>query len=137
MQESQHMEFKRQRKDDLLKWISAFANVEAGAVPVGCDDQGQAVGIQRAQKLLEDIPNKVRDVLCIVIDVNLQLHGALETLEVITASQPVNSSAIAARYPQVTQRTIERWQKKLREQGEIEFQGAPKAGGYFVKEHHV
>lgn len=55
MQESQHMEFKRQWKDDLLKWISAFANAEGGLLLVGYDDQGQAVGIQHAQKLLEDI----------------------------------------------------------------------------------
>lgn len=29
MQESRHLEFKRQWKDDLLKWISAFANANA------------------------------------------------------------------------------------------------------------
>lgn len=88
MQESQHMEFKRQWKDDLLKCISAFANAEDGAVLVGYDDQGQAVGIQRAQKLLEDISNKVRDVLGIVTDVNLQLHGALETLHIQVPAYP-------------------------------------------------
>ncbi|KAB0548047.1 hypothetical protein F7R01_11185 [Pseudomonas argentinensis] len=102
---------------------------------MGYDNQGQAVGIQRAQKLLEEIPNKVRDVLCIVIDVNLQLHGALEILEVITANQPVNASAIAAPYPAGYSKNHRALPKKLREQGEIEFQSAPKMGGYFVKEH--
>ena len=86
MQESQYMEFKPQWKDDLLKWISAFANAEGAALLVGYD--GQAVGIQHAQKLLEDIPNKVRDVLGIVTDVNLQLHGALETLHIQVPAYP-------------------------------------------------
>lgn len=31
----------------------------------------------------------------------------------------------------VTRRTIERWLKQLKDQGQIEFRGAPKTGGYF------
>ncbi|WP_049792729.1 ATP-binding protein [Pseudomonas fulva] len=61
--------------------------------------------------------------------------GVKELLEFITANQPVNASAIAVRYLQVTQRVIGRRLKKLCEQGGIEFQSAPKTGGYFVKEH--
>lgn len=49
---------------------------------------GSAVGIQPAQKLLEEIPNKVRDVLGIVVDVNLQLHGALESLHIQVPAAP-------------------------------------------------
>lgn len=43
--------------------------------------------------------------------------GVKEVLEFVRANQPVNASTIAAHYPQVTQRTIERWLKTLREQG--------------------
>lgn len=32
-------------------------------------------------------------------------------------------------------RTVERWLKTLREQGKIEYQGAPRTGGYVVKAH--
>lgn len=32
----------------------------------------------------------------------------------------------------VTQRTIERWLKQLKDQGQIEFNGAPKTGGYYA-----
>jgi ATP-dependent DNA helicase RecG len=28
---------------------------------------------------------------------------------------------------------LERWLKQLREEGKIEFRGAPKTGGYFLK----
>jgi ATP-dependent DNA helicase RecG len=31
----------------------------------------------------------------------------------------------------VTQRTIERWTKLLREENKIEFKGVPKTGGYY------
>jgi len=88
MQESQHTEFKHHWKDDLLKWISAFANAEGGVLMVGYDDHGHAVGIEHTAKLLEDIPNKVRDVLGIVVDVNLVPHGSLETLHIQVPAYP-------------------------------------------------
>jgi len=34
----------------------------------------------------------------------------------------------------IPQRTIERWLKKLREEGKITFTGARKTGGYFARE---
>lgn len=40
----------------------------------------------------------------------------------------------AAQHPHVTLRVIERWPEGLREQGPIEFKGAPKMGGYFTIE---
>ena len=37
---------------------------------IGMNDNGKVVGVADADKLLEDIPNKVRDVLGIIVDVN-------------------------------------------------------------------
>ena len=71
MQEAHNLEFKREWKDELLKWISAFANAQGGTLIIGVDNDGQAVGVPQAAKLLEDIPNKVRDVLGIMVEVNL------------------------------------------------------------------
>lgn len=88
MQESQHTEFKRQWKDELLKWICGFANAEGGVLMVGYNDQGKPVGVVNAEKLLEDIPNKVRDVFGIVVDVNLVMHGELQTLHIKVADYP-------------------------------------------------
>jgi predicted HTH transcriptional regulator len=64
--ESHNLEFKRIWKDDLLKWISAFANADGGVLLLGYADDGQVIGLQQVSKLLEDIPNKVRDVLGII-----------------------------------------------------------------------
>jgi ATP-dependent DNA helicase RecG len=48
-----------------------FANADGGTLFVGINDKGH-VGVSQADKLLEDIPNKVRDILGILVDVNLQ-----------------------------------------------------------------
>lgn len=80
MQESQHLEFKRLWKDEYLKWVCAFANTDGGTLMLGYNDQGEAVGLKNVDKLLEDIPNKARDVLGILIDVNLITKNNLSNL---------------------------------------------------------
>lgn len=46
------------------------------------------VGVEKARKLLEDTPNKVRDILGIVVDVNLKVANGLETLHIQVAAYP-------------------------------------------------
>jgi len=69
--ESQHTEWKESWRDDYLRWICGFANAQGGTLVIGKNDNGIVVGISDARKLLEDIPNKVRDILGIIVDVNL------------------------------------------------------------------
>ena len=71
LNESQNTEFKKLYKDEYIKWISAFGNSDGGKLYIGVDDDGNVIGINNAKKLLEDIPNKVRDILGIMVDVNL------------------------------------------------------------------
>jgi ATP-dependent DNA helicase RecG len=71
MIEQQNIEYKRIWKDEYLKWICGFANANGGIIFVGKDDDGNVVGLQNAKKLLEDIPNKIKDILGIISDVNL------------------------------------------------------------------
>ncbi|HIP46106.1 MAG TPA: HTH domain-containing protein [Campylobacterales bacterium] len=47
-------------------------------------------------------------------------------------NQPVKATIIAEHF-NVTQRTIERWIKQLKDEEQIEFRGASKSGGYFAK----
>lgn len=74
MPENQNVEWKESWRDDYLKWICGFANAQGGKIYIGIDDAGQVVGVKDSRKLLEDIPNKVRDVLGIIVDVNV-LHS--------------------------------------------------------------
>ena len=72
MNESQNTEFKRSWHDDYLKWICGFANAIGGIIFIGKDDNGNVVGLSDYTKLMEDIPNKIRNALGIICDV--QLH---------------------------------------------------------------
>ena len=56
--ENQRIEFKETWKDEFLEWICGFANANGGAIYIGVDDKGRAVGLKNAKRLLEDIPNK-------------------------------------------------------------------------------
>lgn len=54
-----------------------------------------------------------------------------EDLSRLIATKPGMNTAALVVQSGVTQRTIERWLKQLKDQGKIEFRGAPKTGGYF------
>ena len=69
--ESQNIEYKQSWRDEYLKWICGFANAQGGTIFIGVNDDGSVCGVENAKRLMEDIPNKVRDVLGIVADVSL------------------------------------------------------------------
>ena len=61
MKEHQHTEWKESWRDEYLRWICGFANADGGLLVIGRNDKGVVVGVPNAKKLLEDLPNKVRD----------------------------------------------------------------------------
>ncbi|MCF6279633.1 MAG: ATP-binding protein, partial [Flavobacteriaceae bacterium] len=81
MPESQNIEWKESWRDEYLKWICGFANAQGGIIIIGKNDSGNVVGIDNVKKLMEDIPNKSRDVLGVVVDVNLFKENQLEYIE--------------------------------------------------------
>src|SRR5438045_1257549 len=88
MKESQIIEWKPSWRDEYLKWICGFANAEGGVLVIGRDDSGKAVGVKDAARLLEEIPNKVRDILGIMVDVNLRDDGGRDYLEIAVPAYP-------------------------------------------------
>jgi len=92
MQENQNTEFKESWRDEYIKWICGFANADGGSLFIGVDDKGSIIGLNNAKKLIEDIPNKVRDTLGIIVDVNLLEKDSKEYLEIQTAPHlsPIN-----------------------------------------------
>ena len=88
MKEHQHIEWKESWRDECLKWICGFANAEGGVLVIGRDDQGKPVGVGNARKLLEDLPNKIRDVLGVMADVNLVKKSGKELIEIRVESYP-------------------------------------------------
>ena len=92
MSESQNIEWKESWRDEYLKWICGFANAIGGKLYIGLNDKGKPVKLDNVKKLSEDIPNKVRDVLGIMVDVNIIEEDGYEYLEIIVPpySNPIN-----------------------------------------------
>ncbi len=88
MNENQQVEWKQLWKDDYLKWLSGFANAEGGSLVLGRDDRGVAVGVKDARKLLADLPNKMRDVLGIMVDVDLRRENGKDLIEIRVEPYP-------------------------------------------------
>ena len=92
IEESQNVEHKESWRDEYLKWICGFANAQGGRMYIGVDDDRQVVGVENAKRLMEDIPNKVRDVLGIIVDVYLLKEDEKEYIEIVVPpySNPIN-----------------------------------------------
>jgi ATP-dependent DNA helicase RecG len=88
MKESQNIEWKETWRDEYLRWICGFANAEGGVLVIGRNDKGQAVGVDKARKLMEDLPNKIRDVLGIMVSVNLLTEDDKDLVEIRIESYP-------------------------------------------------
>lgn len=90
--ESQNTEFKESWRDEYIKWICGFANAQGGTLFIGVKDDGSVCGVQDSKKLMEDIPNKVRDLLGLIVDVDLLTENGLDYLKISVAenSYPVN-----------------------------------------------
>jgi ATP-dependent DNA helicase RecG len=88
MPETQNIEYKQSWRDEYLKWICGFANANGGSIFIGKDDNGNVVGVTDAKRLLEEIPNKVRDVLGILADVNLHTTAQGDIIEIIVEGYP-------------------------------------------------
>ena len=69
--ESQNVEYKRSWQDEYLKWVCGFANAKGGTIWIGIDDDKSVRGVLGSKKLMEDIPNKIKDTLGLVVDVAL------------------------------------------------------------------
>jgi len=82
MKESQTTEYKSSWRDEYLKIICAFANTEGGDLIIGVDDKGNPIGLKNTQKLLEDIPNKVKDILGLIPQVELKEKRGKEIIKV-------------------------------------------------------
>ena len=96
--ESQNIEWKLDWQDEYLKWICGFANAQGGRIFIGKDDAGKFVGLKNAKKLLEDLPNKVRDQLGLMPHINLLEVDGLACLEIIVAPSSVPISLRGSYY---------------------------------------
>jgi ATP-dependent DNA helicase RecG len=84
MPEQQNIEYKQSWHDDYLKWICGFANAQGGVIFIGKDDNGNAVDVTDYKKLMDDIPNKIKNAMGITAEVNLHEEHGKRFIEIIT-----------------------------------------------------
>ncbi|AHW60403.1 ATP-dependent DNA helicase RecG [Draconibacterium orientale] len=82
MPESQNIEWKESWRDEYLKWICGFANAKGGKIIIGKNDNGEIVGVAKAKRLMEDIPNKIQTQLGIICDVDLKEEDGKDYIEI-------------------------------------------------------
>ncbi len=98
MPEQQNIEHKQSWHDDYLKWVCGFANAHGGTIYLGKDDDGKTVGAADYKKLMDDLPNKIRDVLGIMTEVNLREDEGLYFIEIVTPPYSVPISLRGSYY---------------------------------------
>ena len=101
MPESQNIEYKANWRDEYLKWICGFANASGGMLYIGIDDKGKVTGIDNHNKLLEDLPNKFRNILGVYAEVNLQEEKGKHYLEIIVPRYDVPISVRGKYYVRI------------------------------------
>ncbi|MBF0245546.1 MAG: putative DNA binding domain-containing protein, partial [Planctomycetes bacterium] len=98
MKESQITELKESWRDEHLKWICGFANAEGGVLIIGRNDSGSVVGVSDSARLMEELPNKIRDVLGILVAVNLLTESGKDMIEIRVEDYPTPISYKGAYY---------------------------------------
>jgi ATP-dependent DNA helicase RecG len=83
MAEQQNIEFKLNWHDDHLKWVCGFANALGGVIFIGKDDHGNVIGISDYKKLMEDLPNKIKNAMGISAEVNLHNQDDKYFIEIV------------------------------------------------------
>lgn len=86
--EHQNIEWKESWHNDYFKWICGFANALGGTLFIGKDDEGNVKHLVNARKLLEELPNQVRDLLGLMVDVNLHRANRDDFLEIVVEPYP-------------------------------------------------
>ncbi|WP_181308319.1 ATP-binding protein [Rufibacter sp. XAAS-G3-1] len=94
MPEQHNIEYKQSWHDDYLKWVGGFANAQGGTIFIGVDDRGNVVHVPDFKNLMDLIPQKIKDLLGILVEVNLHEKEGKHYIEIIT---PPYSIAISLR----------------------------------------
>ena len=91
--ENQNVEYKESWHDKYLEWICGYANAKGGTLYIGIEDKTKrVVGVRKANKLMEDIPNSIRNTMGVVADVVLLRK---EGKDVIRIKVPASSFPVS------------------------------------------
>ncbi|MGV8138531.1 MAG: ATP-binding protein [Mangrovibacterium sp.] len=83
MPEQHNIKYKSSWHDDYLKWICGFANAQGGKIYIGKNDDGAVVGVEDYKRLMDEIPNKIKNLMGITTEVNLLQEDDKNFIEII------------------------------------------------------
>jgi len=83
MPEQQNIEYKSSWHDDYLKWVCGFANAQGGRIYIGKNDVGEIVEVEDYKKLMDEIPNKIKNLMGITAEVNLLQDSGKHFIEIV------------------------------------------------------
>lgn len=83
MPEQQNIEYKSSWHEDYLKWICGFANAQGGQIDIGKDNVGNVVNVEDYKKLIDKIPNKIKNNMGITVEVNLLQEDGKHYIEIV------------------------------------------------------
>lgn len=86
--ENQNIEWKESWRDEYLNWICGMANGQGGKIYIGVNDKGIVIGATNVEKLLVDLPNKIRNAIGIVVEVNHLVEDDKEYIEICVQPHP-------------------------------------------------
>jgi len=87
--ESEIVEYKQSWHNDHLRVVSAFANNNGGSLFIGLDDKGQPSGLKNTKKLLEHIPNTIRNKMGIIPSVEYSIKDDNEIIKIKVSKSSV------------------------------------------------
>jgi len=67
-----------------------FCKCKWGTIFIGVNNNGKIIGLKNTKRLLEEIPNKVRDILGIMVDVNLHKTDEGNYIEIAVEPYPTS-----------------------------------------------
>lgn len=86
--ETHLVEWKESWRDEYLKWLCGFANADGGTLIIGMNDRGEPVGADNADRLLVNLPNKIRDTLGLVVPVRAVTKKGRNLVEIVVEASP-------------------------------------------------
>ena len=86
--ETQNLEYKESWRDEYMKTLCAFANTSGGTLEIGRNDKGIVTGVENIEKLLEDLPNKIKNAMAIVADISLATKNYQSYISITVGEYP-------------------------------------------------
>ena len=83
-----HVERRSSWRDEHLDCICGLANGRGGVLEIGREVRREAIGVTDLLRLADEIPNKVRSVLSIVVNVHLRSDRGRDYLRIVVPSHP-------------------------------------------------